>query len=307
MFLIGATILIYSVEELIENISKAAILTGTSSFFLAVIFAGMDFENWAFGVASALRDLPGVAIGSAFGSAIFLIGVAVAIAGILTPFETKPSKDYLLLMLIAPIIVLPFLLTKTLTRIDGAILLGTFLGIIYYLYRKETKGRETFRDEETEEAVEEIKEENHSKWYYLGLSTIFVIGIVIGSELAVRGTKNIITIFNLNGTIFGMTFVGLIMSLEEVLLVVEPVRKNRESIAVGNIIGSLIFFSTGNIGLIAIAKQITLDPITLNLYWPILLIATTIITIYLYRGKIKKPEGITLAALYTIFWIISYI
>lgn len=90
MFLVGAGILIYSVEELIENVSKTAILTGVSSFFLAVIFAGMDFENWAFGVVSVLDDLPGVAIGSAFGSAVFLIGIAVAIGGFFRRLKRGP-------------------------------------------------------------------------------------------------------------------------------------------------------------------------------------------------------------------------
>lgn len=119
MFLAGAGILVCSVEELVENLSKAAILTGVSSFFLAVIFAGMDFENWAFGVASVLKNLPGIAIGSAFGSAVFLVGVAVAVGGFLTPFETKADSDYLLLMLISSLIVLPFLWSGSLSRLEA--------------------------------------------------------------------------------------------------------------------------------------------------------------------------------------------
>ncbi len=47
LFLAGAALPIYSVEELIENMTKAAVLTGVSSFMLAVLFAGMDFENRA--------------------------------------------------------------------------------------------------------------------------------------------------------------------------------------------------------------------------------------------------------------------
>ncbi|KXA98137.1 hypothetical protein AKJ39_02440 [candidate division MSBL1 archaeon SCGC-AAA259J03] len=61
--------------------------------------------------------------------------------------------------------------------------------------------------------------------------------------MAVRGAGRIVSFFGFNETVFGMTFVGAVMSLEELLLVVEPVRRGRESIAVGNIIGSLIFFS----------------------------------------------------------------
>ena len=42
MFLGGIAILIYSVEEFVENLVKAAVVLGVSTFILAVIFAGMD-------------------------------------------------------------------------------------------------------------------------------------------------------------------------------------------------------------------------------------------------------------------------
>jgi len=45
MFLGGIALLIYSVEKFIENLTKSALVLGVSTFILAVIFAGMDFEN----------------------------------------------------------------------------------------------------------------------------------------------------------------------------------------------------------------------------------------------------------------------
>lgn len=163
----GAAVLIYSVEELVENISKTAILTGASSFFLAVVLAGLDLENWAF-------------------------GVAVAIGGFLAPFERETDRDYLFLMLVSPLFVLLFLLNGSLSRFDGFVLLVLFAGIVYYLYREERKGRETFRVEEAEGAVEELEEENREKWRYIGFSIFFLIGIVVGSEMAVREGSNIV-------------------------------------------------------------------------------------------------------------------
>lgn len=51
-----------------------------------------------------------------------------------------------------------------------------------------------------------------------------------------------------------MTVVGFALALEEVSLVVTPVREGRHSIAVVNIVGSLIFFATGNVGLLAVTR-----------------------------------------------------
>jgi len=102
--------------------------------------------------------------------------------------------------------------------------------------------------------LEEVDTEGRGSLYYLGLSALFVVGIVVGSELAVRGARGIVTAFGLNQTVFGMTVVGAAMSLEEVTLVVAPIREGRPSIAVGNIVGSLIFFATGNVGLLAVTR-----------------------------------------------------
>mgnify|MGYP006310160501 CR=1 FL=1 len=91
------------------------------------------------------------------------------------------------------------------------------------------------------------------------------------------------------------------------MLVVEPVRKGRESIAIGNIIGSLVFFSTGNIGLIALFRGFSTDPSVLSFYWPFLFVSTALVTVFLYNGKIKRFEAIILGSLYAVYWILSYL
>ena len=45
MFLGGIALLVYSVEKFIENLTKSALVLGGSTFILAVIFAGMNFEG----------------------------------------------------------------------------------------------------------------------------------------------------------------------------------------------------------------------------------------------------------------------
>ena len=306
-FVVGVVLIVYSVEELVENITKSAVLTGLSPFVLAILFAGMDFENWVFGVAAMLGDLPGIAIGSALGSGLFLVGVAVAIGGFLTPFETTVDRDYLLLLLASPLVLLAFIFDGRLSRFDGVALLVIFALILGYIYREERAGRETFRDEETQEAVEAVESSGHGGWYYLGLSALFVVGIVLGSELAVRGARGVVTAFSLDGTVFGMTFVGTAMSLEEVSLVVVPVREGKPSIAIGNVVGSLLFFSTGNVGLLAVTRPFTLSPSVLTFYWPAFFVATVVTGLFLYRGRIERPEAVVLGLIYLGWWVGGYV
>jgi cation:H+ antiporter len=302
MFLGGIALLIYSVEKFVENLTKSALVLGVSTFILAVIFAGMDFENWAFGIASVVAKLPGVALGSAMGSALFLAGGSVALAGFLTPFETKVPKVYLILMMVSPLILLGCLLDGTLSRIEGAGLLTAFGLIIFYIFRKE-RSAEYLRDGEVEEAAEEL---GKRKWLYPALMVAFTLGMILGSELAVRGARGIVQGFGLNETIFGMTIAGLVMSLEETLLIVEPVRKGRVNIAVGNIVGSLIFFSTGNVGLLALIRPFSVESSVVSFYWPYLFAATLLVGLFLFRGKVRWLEAIPLALIYLSYWILSY-
>jgi cation:H+ antiporter len=104
-----------------------------------------------------------------------------------------------------------------------------------------------------------------------------------------------------------MTVAGLVMSLEEILLVVEPIRNDRPSIAVGNIVGSLIFFTTGNLGLLAVIRPFALRSSVVTFYWPAVFVITLLTAVFLYQGRIKRPERILFGVLYIAYWVISYL
>lgn len=306
LFATGVGILIFSVERLVESLAKAAVLSGISAFLLAVLFVGLDFENWAFGIAAVLGGLPGIAIGSAFGSALFLTGIAIPVAGLLVPFEVRVPRDYVLLTVGAPLILFPFLLGGSVTRLEGALLLLLLAAALLHLYRRERAGRVTLRDAEAEEAAREARREGRGRWFYLGLSALLVAGLVVGSELAVRGARGLVTSLELDETAFGMTAVGLVMSLEEVLLVVEPVRRGRVPIAAGNVVGSLVFFCTGNVGLLALPAALPVEPATVRLYWPLLAGSVLLVGLFLWRGRVKRPEAAILLAAYAAFWFLAW-
>lgn len=307
MFLGGAVLLVYSVEKFIGNLVKTASLYGISVFLLAIVFAGMDFENWVFGVSAVLKGTPDVALGSAVGSAMFLMGVAVVVGGLVTPFDSDTPRDYLFLLALSPLLLLPFLLDGILSRFDGLALLSLFaLFLAYIVWRERSEGKAHIRDEEVEEAMEELEEVEREDWLYPVLMIVFLFGIVFGAEFSVRGAKEIVQGMGFDGTIFGMTVVGLVMSLEEVLLVVEPVREGEVSVATGNIVGSLIFFSLGNVGLLALIEGFTVSGAVLSFYWPVLLITVFLIVVFLARGRIGRGEAVVLAGVYLLYWALSY-
>ena len=306
LFVGGVALLVYCVEHLIESLARAGAATRVSPFFLSVVFVGLDFENWAFGVAAVLDGLPGIAVGSAVGSALFLCGVAVPVAGLLAPFRTRVPRDYLAVTGAAPFVLLPCLLDGVVGRLEGALLMAAMAAALTWFAHRERSGRAVLRDPEAEEAVREGAA-GRSGIFYLALSALLVIGVVVGSELAVRGAGGVVAGVGLDETAFGMTVVGMVMSLEEVLLVVRPVRKERVSVAVGNVLGSLVFFATGNVGLLALAGELPVSSDVLTLYFPFLAAATLGVVVVLWLGRVDRWTTAGLGVLYAGCWVTAYL
>lgn len=307
LFLGGVALLIFSVERLVESLARAAALSGVSAFLLAVLFMGLDFENWAFGIAAALEQLPGIALGSALGSALFLTGIGLPAAGLLVPFQARVPRDYLTLTAAAPILLFPFLLGGGVTRAEGIMLLAILAAALLYLYQRERREGRGLVNAEMESALHEgARVAGRGRWFYLGMSLLLVGGVIVGSELAVHGARGVVAGLGVDETAFGMTVVGLVMSLEEVLLVVQPVRRGKESIAIGNVVGSLLFFCTGNVGLLALPGRLPVAADAVRLYWPLLAGSVTLVAVFLWRGRVGRPQAAALLTLYALFWLLAW-
>jgi cation:H+ antiporter len=303
VFLIGVGLVIVSVEAFVETVSAGALALGVSAFFLTVLLAGMDLENAILGLAAVVRDLPGLALGTVFGEALFVLGVAVGVAGVLTPFETTVPRSYLLLAAVSPALLILLAADGTLSRLDGVVLTLAFLPLVAAVYVLE-RGTSTryLSAEEVEEIPEEEDDDIDRGW--LKVVTIFltVAGMTVGSELAVRGARDLLAVFGVSGLAFGATLMSFIASIEELFLTVEPIRQGHPHLGVGNVVGSVLFFMTANAGLIALVGPIPTDGAVVTVHWPFLLVALGLVVATLFRGRVGRLEGGFLLVVYAGYW-----
>jgi cation:H+ antiporter len=328
VFLGGVALVIVSVETFVESVAESALALGVSGFFLTVVLAGTDVENAILGLAAVLDALPDLALGTVFGEALFVLGAAVGLAGVLTPFETEVPRSYLLLTLLSPTLFFALALDGTLDRLDGAVLTAAFLpalGLVYALernrrtrYLSAEEVREALEDDEDDDGNEANEESNasteghsrslrklrerHEGWYGLGVSVLAVIGMTVGSELAVSGARDLLAVLGVTGLAFGATVMSFVASLEELFLTVEPVRQGRPHLGVGNVVGSVLFFVTANAGVIALLGPIDTDGTVLLVHWPFFLAALVTVAVLFYRGRVGRPGGVLLLGLYLAYW-----
>lgn len=319
-FLVGVGVVLVSVEKFIAYVTEAALHVGVSAFLLTIVFAGVDIENAVLALAAMGGNLPDVALGVVLGVGVFVLTLTVGLAGVLTPFEASTPSSYLAITLASPTLVLVLTLDGTLTRLDGAILLVAYVPILWLLYRWETSGETRyFDDEELEAELKEVREKCDTartnpqsstlreKLLALGLVLATVVGMTIGAEATVVGARGLLGAYDLSGLAFGATIMAVIASLEEILLTVEPVRHNRPEIGVGNVIGSIIFFVTANVGVIALVRPITVTQAVFTIHWPFLLGSLVVVLALFYRGKVTRASGALLLLLYGAYWIAIYL
>jgi cation:H+ antiporter len=328
VFLGGVALVIVSVETFVESVAESALALGVSGFFLTVVLAGTDVENAILGLAAVLDALPDLALGTVFGEALFVLGAAVGLAGVLTPFETEVPRSYLLFTLLSPALFFALALDGTLDRLDGAVLTAAFLpalGLVYALernrrtrYLSAEEVREALEDDEDDDGNEANEESNastegrsrslrklrerHEGWYGLGVSVLAVIGMTVGSELAVSGARDLLAVLGVTGLAFGATVMSFVASLEELFLTVEPVRQGRPHLGVGNVVGSVLFFVTANTGVIALLGPIDTGGTVLLVHWPFFLAALVTVAVLFYRGRVGRPGGVLLLGLYLAYW-----
>jgi cation:H+ antiporter len=330
VFISGATLLVYSAERLIDSLVGAASGLKVSLFLLAIVFTGIEFDDIVLGVALELEELEGVALGLVLGTGVAFSGVVLALGAILTPTRVRVPRDYIFIFAAAPLIMVVFALAEPISVAEGVVLLGLFaLFIVYVTVREVRRETPTFRSWEVYEEIAELEGEKqaevprqeavaammpfgtglrHPGWPSLGMAVIALAGIVIGAATVSTGTEGILEEYGLEGTLFGATIITAVLTIEDLFLTVEPIRRGVPEIGVGNVIGSLIFTVTGKLGVIVIAGgSVAVASNVLKWHLPALVAITAVAALSLYAGELKRWHGYALLGLYIAYWVISYI
>lgn len=326
----GVVLLTVCVEKLISYLARAAIGMKMSLFALAIVFTGFEFDDTILGLVLASGGLEGAALGTALGTGLAIIGLTLSIAAIVRPFPVDLPNDYIALFALAPILLVPFVMLGTLTLVPGLVLLGFFvLSFAYFIVRERQRDVPVFRSTELGTAIEpdggtevrpdggaafpepltEIPEDrlvgDRSGWVWLGLSVFALAGVVFAAMLLEGGSEVVIEGFGIEETVFGATILTLILTFEDIMLTIEPVRRGLPEIGVGNVIGSVLFSMTGNIGVLTLVSTVTIAPSVLTFHLPAIVIVTALAAYFMYRGEVKRWHGVLLLGLYVAYWVIA--
>jgi len=306
LFILGIALVVYFAEKLVKGTVGISLGFGISTFIISVIFIGFDPENLAVGAVGSYEGASGIALGSIIGAAMVAIALAFGLTALIAPMKFEKAPKQILIIPVLAVLLLGLLgLDGHLSRIDGAVLLLGFVLSIIYLIRLSKKGLDIQPTGEVAETLEDAGKLN--KWKSIGIFILSLAGVVLGSELLVRSSQSIIAKMGLSDTVFGMTILAFLISIEELARELPAAIKGHPEISYGNVIGSILAFFLFNAGIIALVKPITVDVETLKYYLPICLVTTLIVSIFMSTKKVSRLAGAVLVLLYVAFAAVGFI
>ncbi|MFD1632996.1 sodium:calcium antiporter [Haloplanus ruber] len=323
----GVLLLTACTEKLISYLARASVNMKMSLFALAIIFTGFEFDDTILALVLSGGGLEQAALGTALGTGLAIIGVTLALAAVVRPFPVDLPNDYIVVFGLAPLVLVPFVLLGTLTAVHGVVLTAFFVFAFgYIIVRERQREVPVFRNTELGEqlrsdggtatrsdALEEIPEERvlgdlaNSGLVWIALSLVALAGIVFAAMLLEGGSEVVIEGFGISETVFGATFLTLLLTFEDIMLTIEPVRRGFPEIGVGNVIGSVLFSVTGNIGVITFLSEVTISPSVLTVHLPAMIVVTAIAAYCFYEGEMKRWHGCLLGGLYVAYWVVALV
>jgi cation:H+ antiporter len=335
IFAIGAALLVYSAEKLIVYLVGAASGLRVSVFLLAIIFTGIEFDDVAFGVVLNIEDLGEVALGTVFGTAVAMTGIVLALTAIIAPTRVNIPRSYVVLFALSPLAMIPLVLMDSLTAVHGLILVLLFVAFIGYVASRELRSTApVFRNAEILErigtggsggtalldgpdrptdrppfvvTVPFRKERPLPGWAGIGLTVVALVALIGGAALMSYGTEGILEEYGIEATLFGATIATLVLTIEDIVLSVEPTRRGAAEIGVANVIGSVVFGVTAKLGIILLAGgTILVDDDVLEWHLPVLVVMTALAAWFIHTGRLRRWHGFVLLALYVAYWVVSF-
>jgi len=233
----GADKFVFGASALARNAGVSPLLIG-----LTIVAFGTSAPEIFSSAVSALEDKPELAIGNAFGSNLFNVGVALGVAAILRPLTPPKSliKKELPALLLVTFVTGALLFDLFIGLFDAAVLIALSLFLGYKLLRKKkaSDGVGEYALNEREDAGE--SEPEARIWQAVAYMLLGLILLIVSAEALVASASAIAEELGVSEAIIGLTIVALGTSLPELAASITCVLKGHYDLAIGNIVGSNI-------------------------------------------------------------------
>jgi cation:H+ antiporter len=305
--LVGFALLVWSADRFVDGAAATAGHAGIPPLVIGMVIVGFGTSapEMVVSAMAAIDGKPGLALGNALGSNIVNTGLVLGLTAVIAPIAVHSRvvrRELPLLLAICALAGLIFL-DHSLTRLEGAILLGGFFGLIGWTVFTALRNRGDVLATETEQelAAHAMSLGRAVFWLVFGL-----VLLIVSSRILVWGAVTVAEALGVSDLIIGLTIVALGTSLPELAASVIAARKGEHDIAIGNVVGSNMFNLLAVVGIAGVIAPMPIVPeAVLFRDWPVM--AAMLVALFLMaygfrgQGRINRVEGSVLLLAYTAY------
>ncbi len=232
----GAGWLIDGATSFAEKYSIPHVVIG-----LTIVAFGSSAPEFAVNVMASVQKNSSLAFGNIVGSNIVNIAFILGVVSIIYPLTVQKAtlKNEIPLVIVTSLVLfsmandhfLDGASGNIISRIDGIILIGFFLVFLRYI-RHISKSSTNSSDEE----YKILPLWQSVVYIFIGLG-----GLILGGDWIVGGAVAIARFFQISEGVIGLTIVAIGTSLPELAASTVAAMKKNSDIAIGNIVGSVLF------------------------------------------------------------------
>jgi cation:H+ antiporter len=285
---VGAAVLAIGAEWGVRGAARFSIAAGIPPFALGALLFGIDLEGTAAAVIAAGRDQPALAAGEAFGTILFLFSAAFG-AALLVTRRSVPAPTTA--MIVAPATAAAAcaiaVSDRLVTRIEGVLLILVYVG---YVAGVVAEGRAVRR--RTEALQREAAGVSGGRARAAAVTVIGLGAVFAGAWLLVEGGVRVLELTGLAAGFVGAAVIGVLASLDEVLLEILPVRRGTPELATGNLFGTAAAFASFVPGLAAVVRPLEIDGAAAAAFLGAVTLYAMVSAVFLWRERAGRILGV---------------
>lgn len=290
---------------------------GVSEFFVALFLLAFStsLPEFFVGVSAALKGVPSLSLGDVFGSNIVnltLIAGVVLLLGrrqvVLAGEMTKRDSLWIFGVSSLPVVLL---LDGALSRLDGAVLLGSFLlhlGRLWLARRQMLSPVPGALAGNGDGAWLALSRERRRK--LIRALGFFVVGAVLllgGARAVVDAARLLAEHLQVAPFLVGVLVVAVGTSLPEFAFGIRAALSRKPEVSMGDVIGSAVVNSCWILGVVALIHPIVPAAYSAAIFSGVFMMAVFAVFSLLLRsgGALSPREGLLLVVLYAFFLLVQ--
>jgi cation:H+ antiporter len=297
--ILSLLVVIKSANLFVDNLVEIGESLGVSHIILGVTASAIgtslpEFGSAMIAILTGSSDIGvGVVIGSNIWNIAGILGISAFIAGVIQTNRQEMTRDGMMTLLTALILMAFMFLVDEITAVVGAVLIVVYVIYLWILIRSEK-----IDNQNNEKKVEKSKISRKS----ILMALIGIAGLIIGARILIYSGVEIARIANIPEMLIGLFALAIGTSMPELVVTLTSAMKKLHSLSFGTVLGSNVFNIMIGLGVPALFMNIPIEPLSISFDAPVMIFVTALLLVLAGRKmKLTRFAGIVLIITYVIY------